>query len=110
MESSLDSGLDKVITSSIGYCKYLLRTEQKKNDFQSEELASQATAACRKVVEYLHRVITQMKNNLDGENVDIVLGQFGSRLHNLIFEHLQGMLKNFGQKKKKNLKNNIFSL
>lgn len=89
MESSLDSGLDKVLTSTIGYCKFLLRTEQKKNDFLSEELASQATAACRHVVEYLHRVITQMKNNLDGENIDIVLGQFGSRLHNLIFEHLQ---------------------
>ena len=79
-----------MITSTIGYSKYLLRSEQKKNDFLSDELASQATAACRHVVEYLHRVITQMKNNLDGENIDIVLGQFGSRLYNLIFEHLQG--------------------
>jgi len=90
MENSLDSGLDKVITSTIGYCKYLLRSEQRKTDFLSDELASQATAACLHVVEYLHRVITHMKSNLDGENIDIVLGQFGSRLHNLIFEHLQG--------------------
>ena len=74
------------------YLKFLLSSEQKKNDFLSDELASQATSACLNVVEYIHRIITQMKNTLDGENIDVVLGQFGARLHMLIFDHLQGNL------------------
>ena len=95
MESALDSSLDKVISSTMGYCKFILKSEQKKNDFLSEELASSATLACRHLVEYLHRVISHMKNNLDGENIDVVLAQFGSRLHTLIFDHLQGKIKVF---------------
>ena len=90
MESALDSSLDKVISSTMGYCRFILKSEQKKNDFLSDELAAQATAACRHLVTYLHKIINHMKNNLDGGNIDNVLSQFGSRLHTLIFDHLQG--------------------
>ena len=100
MESALDSSLDKVISSTMGYCRFILKSEQKKNDFLSDELAAQATAACRHLVTYLHKIINHMKNNLDGGNIDNVLSQFGSRLHTLIFDHLQGRtetkkIKNF---------------
>ena len=47
------------------------------------------TQACRKVVDYLSRCISQMKGALDGENIEIILSEFGSRFHALIFEHLQ---------------------
>ena len=100
MESALDSSLDKVISSTLGYCRFILKSEQKKNDFLSDELVAQATAACRHLVTYLHKIINHMKNNLDGGNIDNVLSQFGSRLHTLIFDHLQGKtetkkIKNF---------------
>ena len=92
MEEKLDQSLDKTITSAVGYCKYILAAEQKKNDFLSEDLnslAQSSTPACRKVVDYLGRCISQMKSSLDGENIDIILSEFGCKFHALIFEHLQ---------------------
>ena len=41
------------------------------------------------MVDYLSRCITQMKSSLDGENIEIVLSEFGLRFHALVFEHLQ---------------------
>ena len=84
--------MDKTITSAVGYCKYILAAEQKKNDFLSEDLnslAQSSTPACRKVVDYLGRCISQMKSSLDGENIDIILSEFGCKFHALIFDHLQ---------------------
>ena len=92
MEEKLDQSLDKTITSAVGYCKYILAAEQKKNDFLSEDLnslAQSSTPACRKVVDYLGRCISQMKSSLDGENIDIILSEFGCKFHALIFDHLQ---------------------
>ena len=88
----MDQSIDKTITAVVGYCKNILRVEQKKNDFMSEDLSSLnqgCTHACRKVVDYLTRCIGQMKGALDGENIEIILAEFGSRFHGLIFEHLQ---------------------
>ena len=88
----MDQSIDKTITAVVGYCKSILRVEQKKNDFMSEDLSSLnqgCTHACRKVVDYLTRCIGQMKGALDGENIEIILAEFGSRFHGLIFEHLQ---------------------
>jgi len=92
LEEKLDQSLDKTITSAVGYCKYILAAEQKKNDFLSEDLnslAQSSTPACRKVVDYLGRCISQMKSSLDGENIDIILSEFGCKFHALIFDHLQ---------------------
>ena len=52
-------------------------------------LAQSSTPACRKVVDYLGRCISQMKSSLDGENIDIILSEFGCKFHALIFDHLQ---------------------
>jgi len=92
LEAALDQSLDKTIMAAVGYCRYLLKTEQKKADFLTDDLNSltqSSTGACRKVIEYLGRCITQMKSSLDGENIEIVLSEFGIRFHSLIFEHLQ---------------------
>jgi hypothetical protein len=92
LEAALDQSLDKTITAAVGYCRYLLKSEQKKADFLTDDLNSltqSSTSACRKVIEYLARCISQMKSSLDGENIEIVLSEFGMRFHALIFEHLQ---------------------
>lgn len=89
METSMDSALEKTITSAIGYAKNILKSEQKRNDFLSDELASQATPACRTAVEYLHKVISSMKKHLDGENIDLILIALGGKFYTLIYEHLQ---------------------
>ncbi|EDO25834.1 predicted protein [Nematostella vectensis] len=36
METKLDSGLDRVLTSLVGWIRYILNTEQKKTDFKPE--------------------------------------------------------------------------
>lgn len=40
LETSLDQSIDKTISAVVGYCKNILRVEQKKNDFMSEDLSS----------------------------------------------------------------------
>ena len=36
----MDQSIDKTITAVVGYCKSMLKAEQKRNDFMSEDLSS----------------------------------------------------------------------
>ena len=49
------------------------------------KLSCQAAA---KVSKFMHSQVKEIKNSLDGKNVDIVLGTLGQRYHRLTYEHL----------------------
>jgi len=49
LDSQLDSGINKCLTSIIGWMKYNLKNEQKKSDFSSNQIDQQCTKACTSV-------------------------------------------------------------
>ncbi|XP_071833640.1 exocyst complex component 5-like isoform X3 [Apostichopus japonicus] len=97
MEHKIQNGLDRLLTSIVGYIKYVLATEQKKNDFRPEgeetEMA-QFSPACAKVMAFCEKHIDAIKSCLDGKNVSSVLLEFGIRFHRVIFDHLQNFTYN----------------
>ncbi|XP_048583321.1 exocyst complex component 5 [Nematostella vectensis] len=98
METKLDSGLDRVLTSLVGWIRYILNTEQKKTDFKPEytpddnwtglDLFS-CTSACSKSCQFIRAQLERIRDALDGKNLESVLTEFGTRIHRLLFEHLQ---------------------
>lgn len=97
MEHKIENGLDRLLTSMVGYIKHVLATEQKKSDFRPEgELLQMAlfSTACEKVMAFCEKHIDAIKRCLDGKNVSSVLLEFGIRFHRVVFEHLQNFTYN----------------
>lgn len=94
MEVKLHTGLERCITSILGWVKFLLQSEQRKTDFKPEtEMATfdadKSTAACSCVVKFITECVKKIKVTLDGKNVEAVLTELGTRLHRVILDHLQ---------------------
>ncbi|XP_031564159.1 exocyst complex component 5-like [Actinia tenebrosa] len=94
MESKLDTGIDRVLTSLVGYVRYILNSEQKKTDFKPEESGPndnyfRCTPACAKSCKFICSQHERIREALDGKNLEAVLTEFGTRIHRLLFEHLQ---------------------
>ncbi|KAK3746309.1 hypothetical protein QZH41_015392, partial [Actinostola sp. cb2023] len=94
MESKLDTGLDRVLTSLVGYVRYILNTEQRKTDFKPEDTVNNSdyfscTTACSKSCQFIRLQQERIRDALDGKNLEAVLTEFGTRVHRLLFEHLQ---------------------
>ncbi|KAK3600903.1 hypothetical protein CHS0354_013280 [Potamilus streckersoni] len=97
MESKIDTGLERVITSITGWVKNILANEQKKTDFKPEEsntFIPSGTNASAKVVKFLTEQHLSIRTNLDGKNVEVVLFEIGTRLHRVIYEHLLQFMYN----------------
>lgn len=45
--------------------------------------------ACSKVVKFIYGIHKNIRDSLDGKNIDVVLSELGVRLHRVLFEHLQ---------------------
>lgn len=92
MESKLDSGIDRILTSMSGWIKNILSTEQKKSDFRPEEHGVglvERTTACAKTCEFIYSQRKFIQESMDGKNLESVLTEFGTRIHRQVFEHLQ---------------------
>ncbi|KAI7692750.1 Exocyst complex component 5 [Sarcoptes scabiei] len=98
METKLNQGLEKSIASIISWIKYLLQTEQKKNEFKPEQgtdFIPTSTTACNKVVKFINYYHEKIGKCLDGKNIEDVLTDLGVRIHRTIHEHLQQFQFNF---------------
>jgi len=73
-----------------GYVKHLLSTEQKRTDFkpESSDISMMHSMACAKAVAYINSVITAIRSQIDGENLDALLLEMGLRLHKIVYDHL----------------------
>lgn len=92
MEVKLDMGIDRTIPAIVGWIRILLQTEQKKTDFKpeiEENVKTVASAACLKVVQYLNAQVENIKESLDGKNVEAVLLELGVQFHQVILKHLK---------------------
>ncbi|XP_066993892.1 exocyst complex component 5 isoform X2 [Anabrus simplex] len=90
IELKLDTGLDRSINAIVGWVKIYLQTEQKKTDFKPEtDVDTLASPACLAVVQYVGSMVEQIRDSLDGKNVESLMMELGSRFHRVIFEHLQ---------------------
>ena len=93
LESKLNTGMERILTSMVGYLKFLLNSEQKKTDFRPEDEkndnfgATTHTSACRRCCQYLKEVVPQIKSSLDGKNLEVILTEFGTRFHKLLLDH-----------------------
>lgn len=92
LEFKLNDGLERCLNATISWIKITLANEQRKTDFkpENEELTpSFSTSACSKVCKFVKSVNVKILDCLDGENVDKVYIEFGSRFYRAIYEHLQ---------------------
>ncbi|KAJ8308969.1 hypothetical protein KUTeg_013843 [Tegillarca granosa] len=89
IESKIDTGLDKSITSIAGWIRNILSAEQKKSDFKPEDDDAMMQMACSKVVKFMATILQSIHTSLDGKNIQVVLLELGTRFHRVVFEHLQ---------------------
>jgi len=74
----------------VGYVKQLLSTHQKKTDYRPEvPTIGEHTQACARVVTYVGECYKVLRSSLDGKNLEVVLLEFGIRLHRVIYDHIQ---------------------
>uniref|UniRef100_A0A1B6CXT9 Exocyst complex component 5 n=1 Tax=Clastoptera arizonana TaxID=38151 RepID=A0A1B6CXT9_9HEMI len=89
IELKLDTGLDRTINAITGWIKIFLQTEQKKTDFKPEtDVDTLTSPACSSVVLYMNSTIKQLRDCLDGNNVEFVMTELGIRFHRVIYDHL----------------------
>ncbi|XP_057316582.1 exocyst complex component 5-like [Hydractinia symbiolongicarpus] len=92
LESKLNQGMERILQSMVNYLKFILNSEQKKSDFRPEtqELmgAVTQTTACTKCCRYMKSALPELRNSLDGKNLEVVLTEFGTRFHRLLLDHL----------------------
>ncbi|CAC5396756.1 EXOC5 [Mytilus coruscus] len=73
LKGKIDIGLDRAVATVAGWIRNILSAEQKKTDFKPED----------------DSVLGQMVTPVNGKNVEVVLTELGTRLHRVIFDHLQ---------------------
>lgn len=92
LELKLNDGFEKTLNYSINYIKYILTSEQRKNDFKPENedaVLGVSTNACSKVCKFVKMVTEKLLDCLDGENVNSGYNEFGLKFYKTIFDHLQ---------------------
>lgn len=90
MEVKLDTGIDRCLQSAIGWMKQIFKNEQKKTDYATDKPPErQCTLACITVCNYFTKIMEYIRKSLDGDNVEVVLAEYGKRFHRLLFEHFQ---------------------
>lgn len=90
IENKLDAGLDRAISAIVGWVKLHLQTEQKKTDFKPEgDIDTLASSACTAVVSYLNTIMENVHATLEDDNLETVILELATRLHRVIYEHLQ---------------------
>lgn len=99
LEFKINTGLEKCLSTIIGWIKFILATEQKKSDFkpETENIEIKQTPTCDKVVRFLKQYVDKIRDCLDGKNVESVLTELGTRFQRVIYEHLlQFQYSSFG--------------
>lgn len=87
MEAKMHQGVEKCLIAMMAWVNMLLQ-EQKKAPMAGDSGSSiTAFKACR----YASDCIGQIKRNLDGQNCQAVLAEFGINFHKAIYEHILSM-------------------
>ena len=92
LELKLNDGLTKTLNACINWIKTTLIAEQKKTDFKpdNEDLTpAVSTSACSKVCKFVKLVTGKLLDCFDGQNIETVYTEFGTRFYKCIYEHLQ---------------------
>ncbi|KAI4502696.1 hypothetical protein M0802_002608 [Mischocyttarus mexicanus] len=90
IDMKLDTGLERSTSAIVGWVKIYLQNEQKKTDFKPDtDVDTLSTPACLTVVQYVTGMIRQIRNTLDGKNLETALTELGVRFHKVIYDHLQ---------------------
>ena len=91
LENKLNQGLERVICSIINYLKFILSSEQQKSDFRPESDVMGAmtqTSACVKSCQYIKDIVTEIRQALDGKNLEVIFTEIGTRFHKLLLDHV----------------------
>ncbi|CAH0550033.1 unnamed protein product [Brassicogethes aeneus] len=90
IEKKVNNGIDRSLNAIAAWIKMYLQAEQKKSDFKPEtdDFDTVASPACKLVSQYITSMIKEIKSNLDGNNVTIILQELGIRLHRVVYDHL----------------------
>lgn len=92
LEKKMDDGLDRALTSLVGWIKHILSNEQKKSDFKPDETASLnavSTPACHHTCRFLETQRQVVVGCLDGKNRVATLIELGMRFHRVLVDHVQ---------------------
>uniref|UniRef100_A0A5S6QY35 Exocyst complex component 5 n=1 Tax=Trichuris muris TaxID=70415 RepID=A0A5S6QY35_TRIMR len=93
VETKLDKGVDKVLTAIVNHVRFILSSEQKRQDFKPEEndhygAIPSCSNACSLVCKYLAQQINSLSDCLDGCNLMNTLSELVIRFHRVIVDHV----------------------
>ncbi|CDW52694.1 Ion trans 2 and Sec10 domain containing protein [Trichuris trichiura] len=93
VETKLDKGLDKVLTAIVNHVRFILSSEQKRQDFKPEDndqygAIPSCSNACTLVCKYLTQQINSLSDCLDGCNLMNTLSELVVRFHRVIVDHI----------------------
>ncbi|GJQ76380.1 hypothetical protein Trydic_g2098 [Trypoxylus dichotomus] len=90
IERKVNIGFERCLNAVVNWVRLYLQAEQRKTDFKpdTDDIDTVASPACKGVIQYINNIIAQIKNTLDGNNVNAVLQELGIKLHKVIYEHL----------------------
>ncbi|VDK52641.1 unnamed protein product [Anisakis simplex] len=91
VEGRLNLGLERQLNSLIGYVRFILSSEQKKQDFRPDEDNQQITVmsnACAAVVKYISAETTVISECVDGGNLRTVMSELSERFYRTILAHI----------------------
>ncbi|PAV69328.1 hypothetical protein WR25_27301 [Diploscapter pachys] len=89
LEKKVNQGMRRQLNAIIGYVRYLLSTEQNRNDYRSDgEVTIQVSQACRQIVRFLNTQINAMENACDGSNLQSLETELSNKLYNLLHVHI----------------------
>ncbi|XP_064403702.1 exocyst complex component 5-like [Halichondria panicea] len=90
LEAKIESGIEKNLGWMVSTVKSILVAYQKKTDYKPEGIAvAEGSQACSRSVTYMSQCCRVLSESLDGKNLEAVLLELGTRLHKVIFEHVQ---------------------
>ncbi|KRY48627.1 Exocyst complex component 5 [Trichinella britovi] len=83
IEAKLDKGVDKMLTTIVGHVRFILTTEQKKQEFKPEEDDNNGGE-----IPLCSNQIAIMNESLDGSNLENTLTELVVRFHRVIVDHI----------------------
>lgn len=88
LESRIETGMERSVSSMVATLHSILNN-QKKTDYRPEEpIIPETSQCCTKAVSHIASCAQVIKLSLDGKNQEVVLLEFGIRVHRELYEHI----------------------
>jgi hypothetical protein len=93
LEEKISDGLEQCLIIIISHFERQLGSDQGRNDFRLDDddidSINKPTSACVNAINYVTAQVKDIRANLDGKNMNVVLEELGMRLQRVLLEHFK---------------------